>query len=120
MTKMNKPSKKEVFLVQLMLGTSLILGVIPPLIMFFITRKKNLFYFESSRKALNFHLTIFPLFIISSLLPPWVKYIILAIETLIIMYAAIRVTFQRTYYYPAIPYIKSKENNLEKRYSHVR
>ncbi|MFP3878561.1 DUF4870 domain-containing protein, partial [Bacillus paralicheniformis] len=44
-----------------MLGISLILGVIPPLIMFLISRKKDLYYGESSRKALNFHLTIFPL-----------------------------------------------------------
>ncbi|MEK4025560.1 MULTISPECIES: DUF4870 domain-containing protein [Sporosarcina] len=117
---MNKPLKKEIFSVQLMLVVSLLLGVIPPLIMFLMTRKKNLYYCESSRKALNFHLTIFPLFIISSLLPAWVKYALLAIETLIIMYAIIRIAFQKTYYYPAIPYIKSKEENIEKRYSHVR
>ena len=117
---MNKPSKKEIFLVQLMLGISLILGVIPPLIMFLITTKKNLYYRESSRKALNFHLTIFPFFIISSFLPLWVKYVILALETLIIMYAIIRIAFQKTYYYPAIPYIKNKDQNIEKRYSHVK
>ena len=117
---MNKPSKNEILSVQLMLVVSLLLGVIPPLIMFLMTRKKNIYYCESSRKALNFHLTIFPLFIISSLLPSWVKYALLAIETLIIMYAIIRIAFQKTYYYPAIPYIKSKEENIEKRYSHVR
>jgi len=101
-----------------MLGTSLILGVIPPLIMFLITRKKNLYYGESSCKALNFHLTIFPLFVICGFLPSWVKYVILALETLIIMYAIIRIAFKNPYYYPAIPYIKNK--NIEKRYSHVK
>ncbi|WP_226530687.1 DUF4870 domain-containing protein [Metabacillus niabensis] len=103
-----------------MLGISLILGVIPPLIMFLMRRKKNLYYCESSRRALNFHLTIFPFFIISSLLPSGVKYGILAIETFIILYAIIRIAFKRPYYYPAIPYIKIKESSIEKRYSHVR
>ncbi len=117
---MSKPSKKEIFSVQLMLGISLLLGVIPPLIMFLITRKKNLYYRESSRKALNFHLTIFPLFVISSLLPSWIKYAILAIETLIIIYAIIQIALQRPYQYPAIPYIKGKKANLEKGYSHVK
>ncbi|MED1144489.1 DUF4870 domain-containing protein [Bacillus paralicheniformis] len=115
-----EPSKKAIFSVQLMLGISLILGVIPPLIMFLISRKKDLYYGESSRKALNFHLTIFPLFVIGSFLPSWVKYVILAIETLIIMYAIIRIAFQKPYYYPAIPYIKSKDENIEKRYSHIK
>ncbi|MCG7334433.1 DUF4870 domain-containing protein [Sporosarcina sp. ACRSM] len=106
---MNKPSKKEIFSVQIMLGISLFLGVIPPLILYLVTRKRNLYYWESSRKALNFHLTIFPLFIISSLLPPWVKYALLAMETLIIMNAIIRIAFQKPYYYPAVPYIKGIE-----------
>ncbi|MCC8354669.1 DUF4870 domain-containing protein [Bacillus sp. AF23] len=46
-----------------MLGISLALGVLPPLVMFFSQRKKNIFYREASRKALNFHLTLIPLFI---------------------------------------------------------
>ncbi|MEK3937504.1 DUF4870 domain-containing protein [Sporosarcina sp. FSL W7-1349] len=117
---MNTPSKKEILSVQLMLGVSLLLGVIPPLIMFLMTRKKNLYYCESSRKALNFHLTIFPLFIISGFLLSWGKFAVLAIETVIIMYAIIRIAIQRPYNYPAIPYIKSKVENIEKRYSHVR
>lgn len=117
---MNKPSKKEIISVQLMLGISLLLGVIPPLIMFLITRRKNLYYGEASRKALNFHLTIFPLFIMSSFFPSWVKYAILVVETIIIMYAIVRIAFQRPYQYPAIPYIKSKNGNIEKRFSHVR
>ncbi|WCM16038.1 hypothetical protein [Priestia filamentosa] len=36
--------KKEKVMVQLMLGTSLILGFIPPLIMFLASRKKKIFY----------------------------------------------------------------------------
>lgn len=117
---MNKPSKKEIFSVQLMLGVSLILGIIPPFIMFVITKKKNLYYGESSRKALNFHLTILPLFVISGFLHSWIKFAVLMIETVIILYAIIRIAFQKPYYYPAIPYIKSKKVNIEKRYLHVR
>ncbi|MCY9124512.1 DUF4870 domain-containing protein, partial [Bacillus inaquosorum] len=86
---MKKPTKKEILLVQMMLGISLALGVLPPLVMFFSQRKKNIFYREASRKALNFHLTLIPLFISSSFLPPWVKYVILAIETIIILFAMI-------------------------------
>lgn len=104
---MNKPLKKEVVIVELMLGISLILGVIPPLIMYFITKRKNMFYNESSRKALNFHLTIFPFFIISRFFPIWFMFAVLAIETVIIMYAMSRIAFQKPYSYPAIPYIKS-------------
>lgn len=103
-----------------MLGISLLLGVIPPLLMFIVQRKKNLYYYESSRKALNFHLTIFPLFIVSSFLEPWTKYALLATETLIILYVIIRIAVQRPYYYPAIPFIKSKEEKIEERYSHVK
>lgn len=76
--------RKEKVMVQLMLGTSLILGFIPPLIMFLASRKKKIFYREASRKALNFHLTIFPLFLVSYILPSSFKsfsYIILIIES---------------------------------------
>lgn len=105
---MKKPSIKERILVQLMLGISIILGVFPPLIMFLVT--KNGFYFhEASRKALNFHLTIFPLFILSSFFPPWTKYALWGIETVIIFYAILQIAFQRPYQYPAIPYIKRKK-----------
>ncbi|MCE5173014.1 DUF4870 domain-containing protein [Paenibacillus profundus] len=117
---MNKPTKKEFFFVQLMLGISLLLGVLPPLIMFLVSRKKHRYYREASRKALNFHLTIFPLFVTSSFLPSWYKYAFLAIETLIILYAMIRIAFQKPYHYPAIPYIKNKETKYKKKgYSHV-
>lgn len=51
---MKKPTKKEILLVQMMLGISLALGVLPPLVMFFSQRKKNIFYREASRKALYF------------------------------------------------------------------
>lgn len=117
---MKIPSKKEVSAVQFMLVISLILGFIPPLIMFIKTRKKNHYYSESSRKALNFHLTIFPLFIMSSMLPSWGKYAILAVETIIILYAIIRIALHKPYQYPAIPYIKNKDGNIETRYTHVR
>ncbi|PRP50986.1 DUF4870 domain-containing protein [Bacillus halotolerans] len=106
---MKKPTKKEILLVQMMLGISLALGVLPPLVMFFSYRKKNIFYREASRKALNFHLTLIPLFISSSFLPPWVKYVILAIETMIILFAMICIAMQKPYQYPAIQYIKNKK-----------
>lgn len=106
---MKLTTKREKVTVQIMLGTSLALGVIPPLIMFFVTRKKNGYYREACRKALNFHLTIFPFFLTSSFLPQWFKYTFLIIETLIIMYAIISIALQKSYHYPAIPYIKNKE-----------
>lgn len=105
---MSKPTRKKIAIVQLMLGISLVLGVLPPLVVFFVTRKSTSYYREASRKALNFHLTIFPLFIASYALPSLYKYILLVIETLIIMYAMIRIARNKTYHYPAIPYIKKQ------------
>src|SRR5699024_7672112 len=110
---MKKPVKKEVFLVQLMLVISIILGVIPPLIMFLVTRRGKLYFYESSRKALNFHLTIFPLFVTSGFIASWLKYIVLTIEILIILYAMIRIAQHKPYNYPAIPYIRSKSATTE-------
>lgn len=103
-----------------MLGMSMGLGVIPPLLMFLGTGRKNRYYYDSSRKALNFHLTIFPLFVVSGFLLSWFKYIILAMELLIIMYAMLRIATRKPYAYPAIPYIKDKAKRVEKRYSDVR
>ena len=103
---MEKPAKKEVFFVQLMLGISLVFGVFPPLLMYLVTRKKGMYFREASRKALNFHLTIFPLFLSSYFLPSWFVFIVLGIETIIILIVMIRIAFQKNYYYPAIPYIR--------------
>lgn len=103
---MNRPTIKEMAIVQMMLGISLVLGVLPPLVMFLVTRKSESYYREASRKALNFHLTIFPLFIASYALPLVCKYILLMIETMIILYAMIRIAGNKAYHYPAIPYIK--------------
>lgn len=106
---MKLTTRKEKMTVQIMLGTSLVLGVIPPLVMFMVTRRKNGYYREASRKALNFHLTIFPFFLSSSFLPQWFKYTFLMIETFIILYAMFCIALQKPYHYPAIPYIKNKE-----------
>ena len=106
---MNKPTKKEIIIVQLMLGISLLLAFLPPLILFFIARKEQGYYREASRKALNFHMTVFPLFLISSFLPSWVKYLLLAVEYLFIINAIICIKQHKPYSYPAIPYIKRKE-----------
>ena len=65
-----------------------------------------MYFREASRKALNFHLTIFPLFISSYFLPPWFAFIVLGIETFIILIVMIRIAFQKNYFYPAIPYIR--------------
>ncbi|EPY12256.1 DUF4870 domain-containing protein [Paenibacillus alvei] len=103
---MNKPTRKEIAIVQLMLAISLILGVLPPLAMFLVTRRTESYYRDASRTALNFHLTILPCFIVSYALPPWFKYIVLLVETVIILYAMIRIALKKAYRYPAIPYLK--------------
>ncbi|YCA43900.1 DUF4870 domain-containing protein [Bacillus sp. JZ8] len=103
--------KKEKVMVQLMLGTSLILGFIPPLIMFLASRKKKIFYRETSRKALNFHLTIFPLFLVSYILPSSFKsfsYIILIIESFFILNAMISILIHKPYKYWVLPYLKER------------
>ncbi|WP_018924955.1 hypothetical protein [Salsuginibacillus kocurii] len=43
---MNRKSK-ETLMVQLMLGISIILGFIPPLVMYLITKRNHLFYREA-------------------------------------------------------------------------
>lgn len=53
---MKLTTRKEKMTVLIMLGTSLVLGVIPPLFMFMVTRRKNGYYREASRKALNFYI----------------------------------------------------------------
>ncbi|HHT7239529.1 TPA: DUF4870 domain-containing protein [Bacillus cereus] len=111
---MKSPTRKQQIVVQLMLGASLIIGFFPPLLMFLITRKKNIFYREVSRKALNFHLTIFPFFFISYFAPPWytnVIYVVLAVELIFILNAMIRIALQKSHNYPiSIPYIKKNES----------
>nr|WP_281277132.1 DUF4870 domain-containing protein [Oceanobacillus piezotolerans] len=92
-----------------MLGISLILGFFPPLIMFLLY-KKNPFYRESSRKALNFHLTIFPFFFISYFLPSWytkIIYVVLVVELIFIVSAMIRIARNQSHtYFISIPYIR--------------
>ncbi|WP_244965669.1 DUF4870 domain-containing protein [Paenibacillus alvei] len=105
---MSRPTRKEMAIVQLMLAISLVLGVLPPLVMYFVTRKSTSYYREASHKALNFHLTIFPLFVASYALPSLYKYILLMIETIIILYAMIHIARNKAYRYPAIPYIKKQ------------
>ncbi|MBZ6489458.1 DUF4870 domain-containing protein [Priestia aryabhattai] len=110
---MNQPKRGETIVIQLMLGCSLVLGVFPPLLMFLLTRKKNHFYREASRKALNFHLTIFPFFLLSYFMPSWYKYVtygILGIELIFILNVMIRIALRKSHSYPiAITYIKNKE-----------
>lgn len=103
---MEKPAKRDILCVQLMLGISLIFGVFPPLAMYLVTKRKNRYFQEASSKALNFHLTIFPLFVVSYFLPPWFMLIILGIETCIIVNVIIRIALQKSYRYPAIPYVR--------------
>lgn len=113
---MGKPTISQKVFVQLMLGSSLVLGMFPPLLMFLFTRKKRMssFYREASRKALNFHLTIFPFFLIRYLLPSEYGsfiYVVLAVELLFILNAMIRIALNKSYTYPfTIPYIKPDEN----------
>ncbi|WP_377863280.1 DUF4870 domain-containing protein [Bacillus sp. R86525] len=111
---MKSPTKKQQTIVQLMLGASLVFGFLPPLLMFLITRKKNVFYREVSRKALNFHLTIFPFFFISYFSPPWyvnVIYVVLVVELVFILNAMIRIALRKSHNYPiSISYIKKKES----------
>nr|WP_277949804.1 DUF4870 domain-containing protein [Priestia endophytica] len=103
-----------------MLGISLVLGVLSPLLMYVITNRKkmNIFYQETSRKALNFHLTIFPFFLIRYFLPQNYGnfiYIILAVELIFILNAMFRIGLNKPYSYPfAIPYIREKKKR-EKR-----
>lgn len=112
---MGKPPISQKVFVQLMLGSSLVLGMFPPLLMFLLTRKKrrSSFYREASRKALNFHLTIFPFFLIRYLLPAEFGsfiYLVLAVELLFILNAMIRIALNKSYTYPfTIPYIKPKK-----------
>ncbi|MED4454075.1 DUF4870 domain-containing protein [Metabacillus fastidiosus] len=121
---MYKPIKKELIIVQLMLGISLTFGVFPPLFMFLFTRKRNIFYHETSRKALNFHLTIFPFFLINYFLPNqyrFIIYIVLVIELAAILNVMIRIASHKSYsYFIAIPYIKRKGNEVEKEYFDVK
>lgn len=116
---MKKPTMKQKVIVQIMLGTSLVLGVFPPLLMFLITNRKkgDIFYRETSRKALNFHLTIFPFFLVRYFLPNEYRdfiYVVLAVELLFILNAMFRIGLNRPYTYPiAIPYIKEKKEKVE-------
>lgn len=108
-------TKKEIFFVQIMLVTSLLIGFLPPLIMFLFSRKKNEYYYETSRKALNFHLTIFPFFFIGYFLSSWyvfVIYIVLGVELFFILNAMIRIALHKGYQYPAIAYINSREKRV--------
>ncbi|SDH73907.1 protein of unknown function [Alteribacillus persepolensis] len=102
-------TRKETFAVQFMLGVSIILGFIPPLIMYIFTRQQNRFYRESSRRALNFHLTIFPFFAITYVLPSsyvYLAFIVLLVEVIVIVYAMIRIAMKKAYRYPAVPFIR--------------
>lgn len=117
---MNKPMKKEIFVVQFMLGISLIVAVFAPLIMFLITREGNRFYRETSRKALNFHLTILPFFVVMNLfpiLPTWYFYVLFAvliIEYIFIIRAMILIALRKPHsYLIAIPFLKKERNKWE-------
>ncbi|MBG9812154.1 hypothetical protein ABD68_11185 [Bacillus endophyticus] len=118
---MNEPTIRKKVIVQVMLGLSLVLGVISPLLMYIITnkRKMNIFYRETSRKALNFHLTIFPFFLIRYFLPQDYGnfiYIVLAVELIFILNAMFRIGLNKPYTYPiAIPYIRGKIETREKK-----
>ncbi|HLR68403.1 DUF4870 domain-containing protein [Virgibacillus alimentarius] len=107
---MKDGSVREIWMVEIMLGISLLFGFLPPFIMFLKTRKTNMFYREASRKALNFHLTIFPFFFISYFMPAWYTnfiYVVLVIELFFIGYAMIRIARKKSHTYPiAITYIK--------------
>jgi hypothetical protein len=118
---MNEPTIRKKVIVQVMLGISLVLGVISPLLMYVITNKKkmNIFYRETSRKALNFHLTIFPFFLIRYFLPQDYGnfiYVVLAVELIFILNAMFRIGLNKPYTYPiAIPYIREKKETREKK-----
>ncbi|MFP7416587.1 DUF4870 domain-containing protein [Priestia filamentosa] len=118
---MNEPKIRKKVIVQVMLGISLVLGVFSPLLMYVITNRKkmNIFYQETSRKALNFHLTIFPFFLIRYFLPQNYGnfiYIILAVELIFILNAMFKIGLNKPYSYPfAIPYIRGKIETGEKK-----
>ncbi|QQK81508.1 DUF4870 domain-containing protein [Salicibibacter cibi] len=115
---MSQPSKKEILIVQLMLGISLFLGIFPPLIMYTVTRKKDTFYRESSRKALNFHLTIFPFFVLSyffsPIYPMSIALAVLATELLFILNAMVRIALRKHHsYLIAIPFVKKERKEVQ-------
>ncbi|SDI48054.1 DUF4870 domain-containing protein [Natribacillus halophilus] len=107
---MSQPSKKEMLFAQIMLITSIPLGFFPPLIMFLITKNRSEFYRETSRKALNFHLTLIPLFSMVFIFELHFMYsfILLGFETIVLLNAVIKVFLNKPYSYPAIPFIRSK------------
>lgn len=105
-------SRKNILLVQTVLLLSIFVGIIPPLIMFLITRKIGTkFSAEASRKALNFHMTIFPFFISNYFLPEsishWFVWIVLIVELLGISIAMLGIARGRRHsYFIAIPFFR--------------
>ncbi|MGE7915743.1 DUF4870 domain-containing protein [Lysinibacillus xylanilyticus] len=109
---MKKESLLNRGLASLMHLFSLLLTFILPILVYLVTRNKNKYFADHAKEGMNLHFTFFPVFLFLTFISEkWsaastLSFVLIILETILIVIAAIYTFSGKKFSYPVIRYFK--------------
>jgi uncharacterized protein len=109
---MKKESLLNRGLASLMHLFSLLLTFVLPILVYLVTRNKNKYFADHAKEGMNLHFTFFPVFLFLTFISEkWsaastLSFVLIILETILIVIAAIYTINGKKFSYPVIRYFK--------------
>jgi len=91
---------------------SLVLTFVLPILVYLVTRNKNKYFADHAKEGMNLHFTFFPVFLLLTFISEkWsaastLSFVLIILETILIVIAAIYTFNGKKFSYPVIRYFK--------------